>query len=84
LKTRKEEQRGMRAYQKVLWGIGFVALGAFSLAGFLLDVGLIPRMTIYRALRRMWYELPITLTTGAVFLFLLALSIYLPISRWQR
>ena len=74
----------MRAYQKVLWGIGFVALGAFSLAGFLLDVGLISRMTIYRALTRMWYELPITLTTGAVFLFLLALSIYLPISRWLQ
>jgi len=74
----------MRAYQKVLWGIGLVALGAFSLAGFLSDVGLIPRMTAYRALTRMWYELSITITAGAVFLFLLALSIYLPISTWLR
>ena len=74
----------MRAYQKVLWVVGLVALGAFSLAGFLSDVGLIPRMTAYRALTRMWYELSITITAGAVFLFLLALSIYLPISTWLR
>ncbi len=74
----------MRAYQKVLWVVGLVALGAFSLAGFLSDVGLIPRMTAYRALTRMWYELSITITAGAVFLFLLALSIYLPISTWFR
>ena len=74
----------MRAYQKVLWGIGFVALGAFSLAGFLSDVRLIPRMTIYRALTRMWYDPFITVATGVVFLFLLALSIYLPISRWLK
>jgi len=74
----------MRAYQKVLWVVGLVALGAFSLAGFLSDVGFIPRMIVYRALRRMWYELSITITAGAVFLFLLALSIYLPISTWLR
>jgi len=74
----------MRAYQKVLWVVGLVALGAFSLAGFLSDVGFIPRMTAYRALTRMWYELSITITAGAVFLFLLALSIYLPISTWLR
>ena len=74
----------MRVYQKVLWVVGLVALGAFSLAGFLSDVGFIPRMIVYRALRRMWYELSITITAGAVFLFLLALSIYLPISTWLR
>ena len=74
----------MRAYQKVLWVVGLVALGAFSLAGFLSDVGFIPRMIVYRALTRMWYELSITITAGAVFLFLLALSIYLPISTWLR
>ena len=74
----------MRVYQKVLWVVGLVALGAFSLAGFLSDVGFIPRMIVYRALTRMWYELSITITAGAVFLFLLALSIYLPISRWLR
>ena len=74
----------MKVHQKVLWAVGLVALGAFSLAGFLSDVGLIPRMTVYRALTRMWYELSITITAGAVFLFLLALSIYLPISRWLR
>lgn len=74
----------MKVHQKVLWAVGLVALGAFSLAGFLSDVGLIPRMTVYRALTRMWYELSITITAGAVFLFLLALSIYLPISTWLR
>jgi len=74
----------MRVYQKVLWVVGLVALGAFSLAGFLSDVGFIPRMIVYRALRRMWYELSITITAGAAFLFLLALSIYLPISTWLR
>ena len=74
----------MKVHQKVLWAVGLVALGAFSLAGFLSDVGLIPRMTAYRALTRMWYELSITITAGAVFLFLLALSIYLPISTWLR
>ena len=74
----------MKVHQKVLWAVGLVALGAFSLAGFLSDVGLIPRMTAYRALTRMWYELSITITAGAVFLFLLALSIYLPVSTWLR
>ena len=74
----------MKVHQKALWTVGLVALGAFSLAGFLLDVGLIPRMTAYRALTRMWYELSVSLTAGAVFLFLLALSIYLPISTWLR
>ena len=74
----------MKVHQKVLWAVGLVALGAFSLAGFLSDVEFIPRMTVYRALTRMWYELSITITAGAVFLFLLALSIYLPISRWLR
>jgi len=74
----------VKVHQKALWTVGLVALGAFSLAGFLLDVGLIPRMTAYRALTRMWYELSVSLTEGAVFLFLLALSIYLPISTWLR
>jgi len=74
----------MRAYQKVLWVVGLVALGAFSLAGFLADAGFISRYTVYLALTRMWGELTIRLTAGAVFLFLLALSIYLPLSTWLR
>jgi len=74
----------MRTYQKILWVVGLVALGAFSLAGFLTDVGFIPRITAYRALTRMWYELTVALAAGAVFLFLFALSIYLPISTWFR
>jgi len=72
----------MRAYQKVLWVVGLVALGAFSLAGFLADAGVIPRTIVYLALARMWLELTIRLTAGVVFLFLLALSIYLPIATW--
>jgi hypothetical protein len=74
----------MRVYQKVLWVVGLVALGAFSLAGFLTDAGFISRYTVYLVLRRMWGELAIGLTAGAVFLFLLALSIYLPVSTWLR
>jgi len=74
----------MKVHQKVLWVVGLVALGAFSLAGFFLYVGLIPRMTAYRALTAMWDEPAAGLTAGAVFLFLLALSIYLPISIWLR
>lgn len=74
----------MRAYQKVLWVVGLVALGAFSLAGFLADAGFIPRTTVYFALTKMWLELTIRLTAGAVFLFLLVLSIYLPISTWLK
>jgi hypothetical protein len=72
----------MRAYQKGLWVVGLVALGAFSLAGFLADTEFISRYTVYVALARMWGELAIRLTAGAVFLFLLALSIYLPLSTW--
>ena len=64
----------MRVYQKVLWVVGLVALGAFSLAGFLADAGLISRFTVYLALTRMWGELVIRLTAGAIFLFLLALG----------
>jgi len=74
----------MRAYQKVLWVVGLVALGAFSLAGFLADAGFIPRTIVYFALTKMWLELTIRLTAGAVFLFLLVLSIYLPISTWLK
>ena len=74
----------MRVYQKALWVVGLVALGAFSLAGFLADAGFIPRLTVYYALTRMWGELTITLVAGVVFLFLLALSIYLPLSTWFR
>lgn len=74
----------MRVYQKVLWVVGLVALGAFSLAGFLADAGLIPRFTVYLALTKMWSELTIGLTAGAVFLFLLGLSIYLPLSTWLQ
>ena len=74
----------MRIYQKVLWGVGLVALGAFSLAGFLADTELISQFVVYLALRRMWDELIIRTATGVVFLFLLALSIYLPISTWLK
>lgn len=74
----------MKLHQKLLWVLGLVALGAFSLAGFLSYVGFIPRMTAYRALTAMWYEPTIGLIAGAVFLFLLALSIYLPISTWLK
>lgn len=74
----------MRAYQKVLWVVGLVALGALSLAGFLADAGFISRYTVYYALTSMWRELTIRLTAGVVFLFLLALSIYLPLSTWLR
>jgi len=74
----------LRIYQKVLWGVGLVALGAFSLAGFLADTELISQFVVYLALRRMWDELIIRTATGVVFLFLLALSIYLPISTWLK
>jgi hypothetical protein len=74
----------MRAYQKTLWVVGLVALGAFSLAGFLADAEFIPRTTVYFALTKMWLELTIRLTAGAVFLFLLVLSIYLPLSTWLK
>ena len=74
----------MRVYQKALWVVGLVALGAFSLGGFLADAGFIPRLTVYYALTRMWGELTITLVAGVVFLFLLALSIYLPLSTWFK
>ena len=72
----------MRAYQKALWVVSLVALGAFSLAGFLADVGVISRFIVYLALTRMWAELAIRVTAGAVFLFLLVLSVYLPLSTW--
>jgi len=64
--------------------VGLVALGAFSLAGFLADTELISQFVVYLALRRMWDELIIRTATGVVFLFLLALSIYLPISTWLK
>jgi len=74
----------MKAYQKLLWVVGLVALGAFSLAGFLADAGLIPRFTVYLALTQMWSLLHIRVAAGAIFLFLLALSIYLPASTWLK
>ncbi|MEA1964840.1 MAG: alkaline shock response membrane anchor protein AmaP [Candidatus Aerophobetes bacterium] len=74
----------MKIYQKVLWVVGLVALGAFSLAGFLADAKFIPQVTVYLALMKMWGELPIRLTAGGVFLFLLVLSVYLPLSTWLR
>jgi len=72
----------MRAYQKALWVVSLFALGAFSLAGFLADVGVISRFIVYLALTRMWGEVVIRVTAGAVFLFLLVLSVYLPLSTW--
>jgi len=72
----------LRTYQKVLWVVSLVALGAFSMAGFLANVELIPGMTVYIALGDMWAESMVRIAAGAVFLFLFALSIYLPVSTW--
>lgn len=72
----------MRAYQKVFWVVGLASLGAFSLGGFLANVGFIPRMTAYIALGMMWTDNIVRVGTGGVFLFLLALSVYLPAATW--
>lgn len=74
----------MRTHQKVFWAVGLAGLGAFSLAGFLSNIGLISRSTVYLTLTKMWFELPVGIVTGAAFLFLFVLSIYLPASTWLR
>ena len=53
LSNMKERRRKIKAYQKLLWVVDLVALGAFSLAGFLADTGLIPRFTVCLALTKM-------------------------------
>ena len=52
--------------------------------GFLVDAGFIPQVTVDLPLTRMWHELTIRLTAGVVFVFLLVLSICLPISTWLK
>jgi len=74
----------MKAYQKALWVVAMAALGAFSLAGVLVNVGIISRMTAYLALGRMWLDVLVRVPATLVFLFLLYLAGYLPIATWLR
>ena len=72
----------MRIYQKAFWVIGLVALAALSIGGFLASIGFFPRFVIFGTLTTLEQDIAIRLAALAVFGFLFALSIYLPIVTW--
>lgn len=74
----------MKIYQKVLWVIGLVALGALSLGGFLITAEILPKIIVFSALTGLELNIFIRIGAAAVFLFLLILSIYLPTATWTE
>jgi len=74
----------MKIYQKILWVVGLVALGALSLGGFLVSAEVLPRIVVFSALTGLELNIFIHIGVIVVFLFLVALSIYLPISTWTE
>lgn len=74
----------MKIYQKVLWVIALVAFGALSLGGLLVSAGILPKILIFSALTAMELDILIRIGVSVVFIFLLGLSIYLPIVTWTE
>jgi len=74
----------MKIYQKVLWVIALVAFGALSLGGLLVSAGILPKILIFSALTAMELGILIRIGVSVVFIFLLGLSIYLPIVTWTE
>jgi len=74
----------MQAYQKVLWGVGICALAFLSLMGFLIVIGIFPRILIFGMLTTVDQTLRVQLASTAIFAFLFALSLYLPFSLRRR
>lgn len=74
----------MKIYQKILWGIGLIALAAFSLGGFLLSTELLPKILIFSALTGLEINILAKFITMVVFALLFVLSIYLPLSTWAE
>lgn len=74
----------MKIYQKVLWVIGLVALGALSLGGLLVTSGILPRIVIFSALTAVEIDILVRIGVAVVFAFLLVLSIYLPVVTWTE
>ena len=70
----------MRFYQKIILGIGLVALAAFSLGGALVAMGVFSRFVVVAALSALEQDPVIRLVSLVVFLFLLVMSIYFPFS----
>ncbi len=74
----------MRFYQKIILGIGLVALAAFSLGGALVAMGVFSRFVVVAALSALEQDPVIRLVSLVVFLFLLVMSIYFPFSFRRR
>jgi len=74
----------MKIYQKVLWVIALVAFGALSLGGLLVSTGILPKILIFSALTAMELGILIRIGVSVVFIFLLGLSIYLPVVTWTE
>mgnify|MGYP000651505968 CR=1 FL=1 len=74
----------MKIYQKALWVIGLVALGALSLGGFLATTEILPRIVLFSALTGLELNIFIRIGVAIVFLFLLILSVYLPLMTWTE
>jgi len=70
----------MQTYQKVLWAAGICALAFLSLMGFLIVMGLFPKVLIFGMLTTVDQVLRIRLASAAIFIFLFGLSLYLPFS----
>jgi uncharacterized alkaline shock family protein YloU len=70
----------MRLYQKIIVGVGFVALAAFSLGGALVAVGFFDRFYVVAALSALEQDPVARLVSLAIFLFLLGMSVYFPFS----
>ena len=70
----------MRFYQKIILGVGLVALAAFSLGGALVAAGVFSRFVVVGALSALEQDPVTRFVSLVVFLFLLGMSIYFPFS----
>jgi len=74
----------MKIYQKVLWVIALVALAAFSLGGFFVSAGVLPKILIFSAFTEIELDIVVRLICLVVFAFLFILSFYLPFATWAE
>ncbi len=72
----------MRIYQKILWAISLIALGALSLGGFLVSTEILPKILVFSALTAIDLNILIRVATSVVFAFFIVLSVYLPLVTW--
>lgn len=74
----------MKMHQKALWVIGLLALAAFSLGGFLVSAGVMPKILIYGTITTIEIDIFVRIATTIVFALLFILSIYLPLATWTE